>query len=165
MKKNKVLILTGGKARDLLAFSKEGKSLGIDLKLASFDDLEYDIGLTGAKFSIKIGKQDLTNFDVIYFRLLGKSTENASIVADYAKRKKIKVVDRLYEEPKYIRLPLPKGLETMLLFENGIAVPHTLFLTLRQMVTRAPQQFGFPFVVKGTNGKRGRAVWSPGING
>jgi ribosomal protein S6--L-glutamate ligase len=162
MKNKKILILTGGKVSNLSAFSKEAKVLGTDLKIAAFSDLEYDIESAGKGSSIKIGDRNLADFGVIYFRLLGDSTENAAIVADYAKRRGIRIVDSLYEKPEFVKLPLPKGLETMLLYESGVPVPHTMFMTLRRMVTKAPDKIGFPLVVKGTNGKRGRAVWSPG---
>lgn len=157
----KILIIVGGKANYLTAFSKEAKNLGLDLTLASFSDLEYDFKGTDKKFIVKIGQKDLVNFDVIYFRLLGKRLEEASIISDYARRKRIKIVDKIYGRPQFIRLPLLKGLETKLLFEKGLPVPRTLLLSLSQIAREAPKQLGFPFIIKGTNGKRGRAVWSP----
>ncbi|MCX6704255.1 MAG: ATP-grasp domain-containing protein [Candidatus Woesebacteria bacterium] len=136
MKNKKILILAGGGIDHLLAFSKEAKKLGLSVTLASFSDLEYDFKGTGRVPVIKMGGEDLASFDTIYFRLVGKRLEDASIVADYA-------------------------LETKLLFEKGLPVPRTLFLSLREMVKKAPKLLGFPFVIKGTNGKQGHAVWSP----
>jgi len=161
MKNKRILILAGGKVNHLAAFSKEGSSLGLSLTVASFSDLEYDFKGTDKEFAIKIGREDLAVFDVIYFRLVGKRLEDASIVADYAKGRGIKIVDKIYQKSQFIRLPLTKGLETKLLFEQRLPVPRTLFLSLREMIKKAPMLLGFPFVIKGTNGKQGHAVWSP----
>jgi RimK family alpha-L-glutamate ligase len=161
MKNKKILILTGGEVSKLSSFSKEGAELGINLTVAPFSDLEYDFKSTDKKFVVRIGNIDLADFDVIYFRLLGKRIEDAAIVSDYAKNNRIKIVDRIYQRPQFLKVPIPKGLETKLLFDKGIPFPRTLLLSLSQIQKLAPKDLGFPFVIKGTNGKRGRAVWSP----
>lgn len=161
MKNKKILILTGGKVSKLSSFSKEAAKLGVNLTVAPFSNLEYDFKSTDKKSVVRIGSKDLADFDVIYFRLLGKRIEDAAIVSDYAKNNRIKVVDRMYQKPQFLKVPIPKGLETKLLFEKGIPFPRTLFLSLNQIQKRAPKELGFPFIIKGTNGKRGRAVWSP----
>jgi glutathione synthase/RimK-type ligase-like ATP-grasp enzyme len=40
-------------------------------------------------------------------------------------------------------------------------VPRTFFSKLKKIKEKGPQIFGFPFVIKGTTGKQGHAVWSP----
>jgi len=133
--------------------------MGLDMTTASFLDLEYDLNKTSAAPVILIKGKDIASFGVIYFRVVSKHFEDASIVADYARKNGVKVVDGMYQKSLFIRLPLAKGLETKLLFENGIPVPRTLFMSLKKIGKQAPKIFGFPFVIKGTNGKRGRAVW------
>ncbi len=160
-KRKKILIIVGGGTKHLSTFGLEGRKLGIDVTLASFSDLEYDFKGTDKEFAITVSGKDLANFDVIYFRLVGKRLEDASIVANYAKGKRIKIVDKIYKKSQFIRLPLTKGLETKLLFEQGLPVPRTLFLSLHEMAKKAPELLGFPFVIKGTNGKQGHAVWLP----
>lgn len=155
----KVLIIAGGGIEHLTPFVSEGKKLGVQIMTASFSDLEY---LTkGKTFVLGVEGKDIAFFDVVYIRLVGKRFEDAALLASYAKEKRVKIVDKIYEKSQYIRLPLAKSLEAKLLSQANIPHPETLFANLSIIEEKAPKVFGFPLVIKGTVGKQGHAVWSP----
>jgi len=159
MNKN-ILILVGGNKNQLNPFLIEGGKLGLNICCTSFSELNYFLDSSGKSVSLKIGEYDLKNFDLIYIRLVGRRFEDASIVADYAKKNRIKLVDGIYEKAQFIRLPLAKGLETKLLFEANLPVPKTVFSSLADSKNLG-KNLGFPFVIKSTTGKQGHDVWLP----
>lgn len=151
----KILILVGGGVKHLKPFSKAGDRLGVQVITASFSQLEYSTD----DCALKIYGEDLKNFDVIYFRLVGKRLEDAILVAHYAIENKIPLVDRIFARGPLAKAPLKKSLETLLLVRAGIPLPRTIFGSLALLSNKAPQLFGFPFIIKGTYGKQGHAVW------
>lgn len=158
-KSKKILVIAGGGKKHLSPFKKEAERLGVNLEIASFSDLKYK---TGKKdFSLEVNGKDVGEYPLIYIRLVGKRFEDASLLVSYAKKKNLRIVDAIYQKSQYIRLPLAKALETKLLVQAGVSVPETYFAGLADIVKRGPKIFGFPFVIKGTVGKQGHAVWSP----
>lgn len=155
----KILILIGGSDRPLLPFLKASKGLGCQVKIASFSKIHY---LTeGKDFVLKIDDFDLAAFDVVYIRLIGKRFEEAALVSQYLQDKKIPLIDQILTRKGLTRLPLPKAIETKLLTEVDLPMPKTFFGNLKLIGLKAPKIFGYPFVIKGTTGKQGHAVWSP----
>lgn len=154
----KILIIVGGGIKHLAPLKKEGEALGLKVTLASFSDLEYK---TSKDFTLKIKGEPVENFDVIYVRLVGKRFEDVSLLVNFAKEKGIKIVDKIYEKSHIIRLPIAKALEVKLLSRAGLPLPKTFFAKLLEIKQKAPELYGFPFVIKGTTGKQGHAVWSP----
>lgn len=154
----KILVIAGGGKKHLVPFAEEGKKMGLDVMIASFSDLNY---VTENEFVLKVGDTPLDDFEIIYIRLVGKRFEDASLLVDYAKQKGIKVVDEAYEKSRFVRLPIAKSLEGKLLYEGGIPFPKTYYGSLENICDNAPKIFGYPFVIKGTQGKQGNAVWSP----
>lgn len=154
----KILILISGKKRSLTAFRLSQRDLNIGLTTASFDDVYYDSdsGELFIKGGIKI-----SDFDVIYFRLVGKSLETASLVANYAKEKRIKIVDRIYTKSQVFPVTQSKAQELKYLADAKVIIPKTFFGSLAEIAKKGPAKFGFPFVIKSTSGKRGREVYSP----
>lgn len=155
----KILIVVGGGKKHIEPFLKEAKNLDVSVRTASFSDLEYETSLKGLDLTIEGQKVD--EFDVVYIRLVGKRFEEAALLVNYCREKNIKLVDKIYDGGSLIRLPLPKSIETKLLIDNNVPTPKTYFGSLENIVKKAPQIFGFPFVIKGTTGKQGHAVWSP----
>lgn len=154
----KILILIGGGERPLKAFLQVAKKLGVEVKGASFNRLEFS---TEDELRLKVDGEDLANFGLIYLRVVGRRYEDAALVVQYAQEKGVPLVDKIFEKEGFIRLPPPKSLEARLLTKAGIPMPLTYFGSLRQMEKKLPKLFGFPFVIKGTTGKQGHAVWSP----
>ncbi|MBI2590538.1 MAG: hypothetical protein HYW33_01485 [Candidatus Blackburnbacteria bacterium] len=151
----KILILVGGGTKHLQPFVKAGVWLGVEVVAASFSQLEYSSG----DCVLRISGEDLKNFDVIYIRLVGERSEDAAIVAQYAVENKIPLVDSIFARGPVAHAPLKKSLETLLLVKAGIPMPCTIFGSLALLLFKAPKEFGYPFIVKGTYGKQGHAVW------
>lgn len=155
---NKILIIAGGGIKHLEPFRREGEKLGLNLTLASFSDLSYK---TEGELKLDVKGEPVEGFDLIYVRLVGKRFEDVSLLVNYAKEKGIKIVDKIYEKSHIIRLPIAKALEVKLLSQAGVPLPKTFFAKLSEITQKAPELYGFPFVIKGTTGKQGHAVWSP----
>lgn len=147
----KILILVGGGTKHLEPFLEAGKQLNVEVTTGSFSELEY----SSTKRTLKIKSKDLKYFNAIYFRLIGEKIEEAALVANYASKHKILLVDRMFAGGP----PLKKSLETMLLVDNGVPLPQTIYGPLALLLFKAPKEFGYPFIVKGTYGKQGHAVW------
>lgn len=159
MNSKSVLILVGGGKKLLSPFEAEAKKMGINLNCASFSDLSFIMEANGV--ILKVKGEPLDSFDVVYVRLVGRRFEELSLLADYCSKNRIRVVDRMFYDISSIRLPYAKALETKLLCEAGIPVPRTFFGSIKEILDKAPKLFGYPFVIKGTTGKQGHAVWSP----
>lgn len=155
----KVLIAAGGGTKHLEPFKTAAKTLGVDVLIAPLSSLEYET--TDTKVDFKIGGKKVNDFDVLYLRLIGTRFEEAAALVNYCIQHKIRIVDSIFEKKGLIRLPLPKSIESKLLTESGIPTPKTYFGSLKEIITKAPEIFGLPFVIKGTTGKQGNAVWSP----
>ena len=156
---SKILVLVGGGIKHIELFTKEAKELNVSLLTASFSDIEY---LTdNGKVALTVKGEDVASFSVVYIRLVGKRYEEASLLVNYCKQHGVRVVDRVFEREDLIRIPIPKSIEAKLFIDTGVPVPKTYFGTLDNIKMKAPKIFGYPFVIKGTTGKQGHAVWSP----
>ena len=154
-----ILILVGGGIKHIKAFKEAGDKLEVNVDCVSFAKLEYTTGRD--KLKILADGKDITDYDVVYLRLVGKRYEAAALVVKYCRENNVRLVDKTYEMDGIIRVPLAKSLETKLLVDAGMPVPKTYFGRMKMIAEKAPELFGFPFVIKGTTGKQGHAVWSP----
>lgn len=157
--KKKILLIVGGGIKHALPFTEEARKLGVDLTVAPFSSLEYE--LSDTKFSMTAGGKDVSTFAVCYIRMVGKRLEEAALFANYCTEKKIRLVDRMFQNPSTVRLPLPKSIETKILGEKGVSTPKTYFGSLKSILEKAPIVFQYPFVIKSTTGKQGHGVWAP----
>lgn len=139
---NKILILTSGPVTKLDAFKEKG------LTTASFNDICFKSG--NSDLYLK-GGESLKNFSLIYFRMVGKSLEVATLVSRFAKENGIKIVDKIYQNSQLTPVSLSKTLELRLLSEKGVAIPVTVFGDFSSL--------NFPYIVKSTTGQRAREVW------
>lgn len=140
---NKILILVSGNISKLDGFKdQEG------VTLASFKDVCYISD--DDKLFLRSG-EDIKDFNVIYFRLVSKSLEVATLVANYAVKNNIKLVDELYSNSLLLPMSLGKSIEMRKLQQAGIRIPKTVFGDFSKLE--------FPFVVKSTSGQKAREVW------
>lgn len=138
---HKILILTSGSVSKLDAFKNK------DVTLGSFSDINYDSGSNDLNFK----NQSLKDFELIYFRMVGRSLEVATLVARFANQNNIKLVDKLYSDTLLMPMTLAKSVEMRMLYEAGISIPKTVFGDLSGMT--------FPYIVKSTSGQKSREVW------
>lgn len=155
----KILIIAGGGKKHLIPFEVEAKKLGLDVSLASFSDLSYQTG--GSDGILLVNGMPITDFNLIYIRLVGRRFEDLALLLREAKKEGIKVIDKVFTESGFARLPISKLLEIRLLSEANLLVPKTIYGKLDFLKLQAPKVFGFPFVFKLTTGKQGHGVWSP----
>lgn len=156
-----VLVITGGGKEHLRPFLEVGQKFGVNVYIASFSDLSYFISGRAGKFVLSCLGKDVSWFDVVYIRLVGRRHEDVALLVRYAKQRGVRLVDGVYQKSRFSFFPLPKSLEMKELGDAGIPVPPTLFGSLDLISKLAPKKFGFPFVIKGTRGKQGHDVWSP----
>ncbi len=160
MQNKQILVITGGKTNHLLPFLAAAQKLNINVSLASLSDLSYK-AFQDSKFKLEILDRDIKSFDIVYIRLVGKHFEELSVLVDYARKNNIKLVDSVYQNSEFLRLPFPKSLETKVLYEAGIPMPSTIFGSLDFIKEKAPRHFGDTFIIKDTAGKQGHGVWCP----
>src|SRR3972149_4287561 len=96
MVKKKILVIAGGKKGRLIPFKKEGEELGLNVTTASFSDLNFQ-SEEKSKFVLKVRGKPISGFDLIYIFLVGKRLEEASLLANYARQERVKIIDSLYE--------------------------------------------------------------------
>jgi RimK family alpha-L-glutamate ligase len=154
----KILILTSGSKRKLVPFKLAGNKIDTPITTASFADIVYESSNTGVR--LKSG-EDIADFAIIYFRLVGKELETASLVADYAKKNGVKIVDKIYTNSQVFPVSQSKAQEMKDLSDVGIQIPRTFFGSLKEIAKNSPDMFGFPFVIKSTSGKKGKEVYLP----
>ncbi|MDP1710278.1 MAG: hypothetical protein Q8L28_01555 [bacterium] len=159
-KNKKILIIVGGRVEKIEAFREPAKKMGLDVTLASFSDLKYAEGGEGkASFSLKIKSVEVSDFDVIYMRMIGKRIEDAALLTEYAIQKSIKLVDGMYKKSHVYPLSVAKSLEMKRLIEGGLTLPKTLCGSLKTILTDGPKFLRFPFIIKSTSGRHAREVW------
>ena len=161
-KDKKILVVAGGPVTKLDAFRDTAKGMGLtNVVCASLYDLHYYSEGTSGELVIKIGNHDIADFDIVYIRVVGKRLEIASVLVDYAKSHGVRLVDEIYNDPQMMPSTISKAMEMKMLAESGIPIPATYFGSLDSIMNNAEELLGFPFVLKGTVGRKARTVWSP----
>jgi len=143
-----ILIITSGNVSKITDFERDG------VTLASFRDVSY----SSENQELFVNGEDIKNFGVIYFRMVGKSLEIATLVANYAKENGIQIVDRMYENTQLLPISLGKALEMKKLNQAGIQIPRTVFPAGIEG-SGDFSKLNFPYVVKSKTGQKAREVW------
>lgn len=159
MSKKNILLLVGGGTKSSAPFIEAGQKLGVDVDVSSFAKLSFVT--EGRSIRVLANGIDLAEYKVLYIRVVGKRFEDAALAVYYCRQNNVRIVDSMYEKDGLIRVPIPKSIETKLLYDAGIPMPKTYFGRMKMIKSIAPKLFGYPFVIKGTTGKQGHAVWSP----
>lgn len=154
----RILIIAGGGTRHLEPFLEAGRRLGVSVRTASFSQVTCS---SSDGFVVRVADLDIASFDVVYIRLVGRRLEDATLLANYAKKKGVRLVDRVYEDSLLMPLTLAKSVETQRLLAAGIPMPPTFFAKLSVIGERGERLLGFPFAIKSTSGKQGKEVWLP----
>jgi len=157
----RILVIAGGVVSKLDAFREPAQRLGLNVVFASLYELSFFSEGTGEKLVIKVGDTDIADFDIIYIRVVGKRLEIASVLVSYARAHNVRIVDHIYENPEIMPSTISKAMEMKMLAETGIPIPPTFFGSLNSIRKNAPDLLGFPYVIKGTVGRKARSVWSP----
>lgn len=157
----KILVITGGSVKRLEPFREAVKSLKLDVTLASFSEIEFFSGERKGEFVLRVGSKDVADFNVIYIRLVGKRLEDASLLVEYSRQKGIRLVDKVYQDASFLPSTISKAMELKKLIEAGVRIPKTLFGGIEIIKAKGKELLGFPFVIKGTQGRKSREAWAP----
>lgn len=146
---NKILILTSGNVAKLDEFKKFE-----NVELGSFSEINY----SSDSECLRLKTVDLKQYSLIYFRMVGKSLEIATLVANYAVKNGIKLVDEMYSNSLLMPISLGKSLEMFRLMEKGISIPKTIY-PAGGFASDSFEGLDFPYIVKSTSGQKAREVW------
>lgn len=136
---NKILVLTSGNASKLNEFSNS-------VDKASLNDIWFS-----SSEELYLNNNLLNKYRCIYFRMVGKSLEVATLIVDYAIKNNIRIIDKIYTKSNLMPASLGKSIELNKLIQANIPVPKTIFNKFDGLP--------FPFVVKSTTSSRAREVW------
>jgi len=150
----KILILTSGPAEKIKEFAHVSKDMGIDLTIGSF----YDISWEDSNGEVRFQGNDISSWDLIYFRLVGKSLETAALVAECVKDKGVKLIDEVYGRSHVMVTSVSKYLEYYKL-AKAVVIPPTYFASISSIKSESGDKLGYPFVIKSTSGRKSRDVW------
>lgn len=152
----KVLVLVASK-------KKRVEHLSLLLKHASPGDTTYDTGsLEELTFTVGDGEAaiynqngtDISSYDLVVFRLVGKRKSEAVTVAAYCRARGVKYIDSMIGEVAAID-DENKLAEMFALDLAGISVPATVYGASEYLIAQS-DTIGFPAVLKAADGKKGR---------
>ncbi|MEK7095799.1 MAG: RimK/LysX family protein [Patescibacteria group bacterium] len=136
---------------------QENKKLSFNF--VNLSDLEFLLGGTEPRVQISRTKQDIADFDLVYFRVFLANFEIGAAAAQYLQSKNVPFMDRslLLHHQSVNKLHQLLCLQSM-----GVKVPESIFVmptSLPGSYQRAVKQLGSPFVLKDIRGKRGRNLF------
>lgn len=158
----KIGIFFGGKiSKHLKMIKRAGDKLGADVELVSYNRVFFNSNEGKVKLRKEnLGKivfENLSKFDVCFFRTTGKHWEEVGLVMEAIDRNKTVVVDPLVWKGKP-SLAL-KAWQMLRLKKVGIDVPQSIYGSLQFLRQEAGNYFKFPFIIKGSGGDRGTRVY------
>ncbi len=152
----KILIVVGGSVKKLTDFAEASNHVGIPVTLASLNNITF---LSLVPNKLLISGIDPLDFEVVYIRMVGKHLEDTTLLINYLKDKKIRLVDRVYHTEQLIPSTISKAHETMKLINAGVEMPKTYYGSLESVIKWGKDNLNYPFILKSTSGRRAREVW------
>ena len=154
-------------------FVLESENLGVELVPIKYKELS--VKQAGGDWQIYLQGRTLQEFDILYFRAVGSELEWSKLLALYAKKEKITVVDEYLMTDGALRRF--KAVAGVMMEEAGVSYPKTVFVESVEELKRtvlpsarwpkgpaavaAPfkdRPYLFPLIVKGRFGSHGRTV-------
>jgi len=163
MKKPEILVLYGGApSKHVLKILKQFKEVDEPVAHGNYRKLTFKAGgdVVG-KPKLSINGFNLDDFKVIFFRSIGNRWEKVNLIALYLKERiehgKVKIIDPLVIGGS--RYPSMKVYQMFAFQSNGLPVPKTIFGDLSLLKEKGAKEFGFPFIIKRSEGGRGERVY------
>jgi ribosomal protein S6--L-glutamate ligase/gamma-F420-2:alpha-L-glutamate ligase len=100
-------------------------------------------------------KIDLADFSLIYFRTVQSQVRNAHLAVNYLKKTSTIIMDEFWLVDQY---DADKTLEYFRLISAGLPVPPFVYGST-QLLRREGPKFGFPLILKRSNGSKGEQVF------
>jgi ribosomal protein S6--L-glutamate ligase len=131
-------------------FFKEARDLGVELEKIKYKDLS--LRQKKDSWDIYYKKKKLSEFDLFYFRAVGSELEWSKLLALYAKKEEILVVDEyLMTEGPLRRF---KGVSGVMMEEAKVSYPETVFVESQEDLIEELKGWKLPVVVKLSQGGR-----------
>ncbi len=159
--KSEILVLFGkGATPHILAVQKELELLGEPATFSNYKDVRFQVG-EGGSAKILLGKTNLSQFKVIFFRTTGKKWEEVNLILSYLKerveKKLVRIVDPVILGGRpYLSM---KAHQMFVFHQAGLPVPRTIYGSLKFIKEEVGRVIGFPAVVKRSEGGRGQRVY------
>ncbi len=132
-------------------FVKEAEKLGLTLVPIKYRQLS--LRQIGESWDIVFGDQSLKNFDLFYFRAVGKELEWSKLLTLFASDNGIPVVDQYLLDQGALRRF--KSVAGAFLAQAGIRYPRTTFVeSILDLETELKKRWTYPVVVKLSQGGR-----------
>jgi glutathione synthase/RimK-type ligase-like ATP-grasp enzyme len=123
------------------------------------DELDFNVSRDqGNRVIIHNTGKDISEFDLVYFRVINFNLDIAAVAADYLKKKRVPFTDRLVLS--YVT-PVNKLYQYFCLNSFDIDVPNSTFIIperLSKSFSQLKKDLGLPFVLKDIYGKKGRNI-------
>ena len=120
---------------------------------ATYDDVQFCFGPQGTRVTLLSTGDDIASFDIVHFKT-SKERDVTAAMARYLKKRGVKIVD---ESSMYFA-PSSKLYEYVLLADNAVLIPDSLYLApsqLKASFEKFTEHLGMPFVLKGIHASRG----------
>lgn len=155
----KIAIFYGGKLTDKIKELVEaGKKIGVVVEAVSYEEVCLDSDkLKDGKLSVilKSGKK-LSDYGVIYFKIVKHYKEESSLVVDGVSEK-VKIVDSVLRRGRstdFCKIHQMKALA-----DNGLNIPRLVMGRLDYLRYEAVKKFNYPLILKGSQGDRRTQVF------
>jgi glutathione synthase/RimK-type ligase-like ATP-grasp enzyme len=126
----------------------------LEVTYASYDDLDYGMGMPGSHITLRATGQDIAGFDLVYFKTTSKYADVAAATARYLEKRRVPFID---EAIKHFP-STSKIYQYMLLEHSRTQVPRSFFVLPQVMAESfevAVERVGLPFVLKDIHGNKG----------
>ena len=163
MKTNRIAVFFGGEINEhLAAIRSAAEKLKVDLELISFSRVLFDTAdgevLIQGESSDDAPARKADEFDVVFFRMVGKYWEEIALLTDSLRRSGVRVVDPV------VRAGNPfanrKAHQMLALSSAGLPVPRSIYGSLPWLCEEAKHGlFPFPLILKGSAGHGGANVY------
>jgi len=154
----KILVMYKMWGSYLPRFVVEGERKGVEVKLEHFTELKLETKEKGV--SLKAGDIDVKEFDLVYVRSVGQYHEEMTLLADYCKTNKVKLLETALQHGNVDRDH--KSYEALKLLGAGLGYPKSFFSSAKQTLKYLETNKKWPVVIKDTGGRRGRGVYKVG---
>jgi len=136
-------------------FLEEAQASGHTADLASMRELRFEV--KDGDMSVFAGDKEVTeSYDTIFLQNFYPYFSEALMLAEWAKRKGLRVIDRTFAEDNYVKSKL---YDTWKLAEAGVPVPDSIQAMSMQEAEKSFANLEWPAVAKGTHGAQGRWVF------
>jgi glutathione synthase/RimK-type ligase-like ATP-grasp enzyme len=132
--------------------TKLGKDIEVTYK--TYGDLRFMIGPDGTHVALRDSGEDITNFDMVYFKVIAGHQDVAAAAAQYLDQRGIPYIDPVVKN----YASTSKLYHYVVVNGRGLVMPKSVFLmpaAMAESYNYLVEELGLPFVLKDIYGNRG----------